>query len=179
MKTLMTTEIRETTEIMETSNAEYYSGRIKEGDRLLRAHLEVSVDCEAELAMLIKNAIRAGTIRLDRLSPFLLPPPIELPIEIDDRLRNCTDVARDTILEATRRIERKARQLSVIHSSDAINAAHWLRAVAGSLRKTCDPHESAPFSPVERTKPLAEVRASDVPRGFDPEDVATDFSPEQ
>jgi len=31
----------------------------------------------------------------------------------------------------------------------------------------------------ERVKPLAELRPSDVPRGLDPYDFATDFAPER
>jgi hypothetical protein len=56
------------------SGADFYSGDVIEDPRLF-ARLEVSRDCEAELAVLLTSAARRGVLRLDRILPFLTPSP--------------------------------------------------------------------------------------------------------
>jgi len=59
-------------EIRENADEKFYSGEIMEDHRLLYARLEVSQDCEAELAVLLKSAARKGILRLNRILPFLV-----------------------------------------------------------------------------------------------------------
>lgn len=60
-------------EIREHVHDESYSGSVLVDQRELLARLEVSVDCEAELAVLLMSASRKGILRLDRILPFLTP----------------------------------------------------------------------------------------------------------
>lgn len=50
-----------------------YYGSVHEDDRYALASLNVSRDCEAELAILLRGAAARGIIRLDRILPFLDP----------------------------------------------------------------------------------------------------------
>jgi len=52
---------------------------IRENQRFLLARLEVSIDCEAELAVLLMGAARSGILKLDRILPFLKTETGEKP----------------------------------------------------------------------------------------------------
>jgi hypothetical protein len=68
-----------TREVRENGDEKYYRGEIMEDHRWSYARLEVALDCEAELAVLLKSAARKGILRLDRILPFLVEADADAP----------------------------------------------------------------------------------------------------